>query len=324
MKAETFAWTKEWTDATKQKAKALYEQEVQKLKEAQCKEVRVAILGCEASGKTVFIAAMAHQFQERGKHRFFLECGNRTAINFLGRTWRILASGDWPPPTNMNQLHTAEFVLHDSQSENRHQVMVLDFAGEYYRAVFGDDEPNLEGTVSRQLWDFACKADITLILISLDDFIDSAPHERLEQNEFAPKKIADLAKARGAVFAVVFSKADRFKAELQKHNNNWKTVFAAFLPATHGAHPDAPVFAVSSVNKTIADHGREIPGPDFDSEGYDKLLEWTVDEANKIARHRGRRLWIVKAKIALVVGVLLLMLLRMVTWEMFTSIRPAP
>ena len=299
MKTKTLGPIKEWSNTAIQEAKKIYEKEAKKLKEAQCKEVRVAILGCEASGKTVFITAMAHQFQVRGQHpRFFLECGNKTANNFVSKYWRILESGEWPPATN--QLHNPEFYLHDSQSKGRHQLMVLDFPGEEYRRVFGDDEPNLQSPDGKQLWDFACKADITLILISLDDFIDSLSQQRLGENEFAPKKISDLAKARGAGFAVVFTKAGRFQSVLEEHNKDWKTVFMKFLPATHGAHPGAPVFAVSSVNKTRSDGGREIPGAAFNSEGYDKLLEWTVDEANKIANTRGRGIRIVQAKIALV------------------------
>jgi hypothetical protein len=290
-----------WSAAALAKASALYHEESRKLREAKSTDVRIAILGSEASGKTVFITALAHHFRENMPGRPYLDPANKTANDFLSKNWRLLEDGQWPFATAKNQLHRASFHLHHGQ--HAHPLRLLDFAGEHYRAVFGDDDPDLSSETTSALWQYACEADITLILVSLDDFMDAGPQDRRSENEWAPKKIMDLAKARGAAVAVVFTKADRFRAPLADQAT-WEGVFRHYLPATYGTAPQTRVFPISAVNRTVESDGHEVPAKSFGSEGFEEMLGWVSKQADTILSDRGhdvqtlKRKWLIGAMVA--------------------------
>ena len=96
---------------------------------------KLAIVGCEASGKTVFMSALADLYREA------LVPENAAANHFQRFAARQLRSlRQWPPATNPGKAMELQFSMR-REGETIASFSLLEFGGETFRAAFrGTDE----------------------------------------------------------------------------------------------------------------------------------------------------------------------------------------
>lgn len=232
---------------------------------------KFAIIGCEASGKTVFMSAFCDCF--RGKIVPENAAANRFA-RFATRQLRSLRQ--WPPATPPEKAVELNFSLReDGQSIIR--LGLLEFGGETFRAAFRDseDEPAHKRAVN-DLLAFLGDADFILVLVSLQELFrdpGTTPLEDFERDtesiwvtrgllEFIRDKVPT------AKILIGLSQADRFTRELASSGGPERAL-ATRWPSIRAAAPDIPVLTIASVSATDA-NGR--PSDGFSTEGILPVL----------------------------------------------------
>ena len=115
---------------------------------------RLAIVGCEASGKTVFMSALADLYRDALTPEN--QAANRSA-RLAARQLR--ARREWPPATNPERSAALDFALR-ANGRRLARFSLLEFGGETFRAAFRDDEgaPAHKSAVKRLL-DYLADAD---------------------------------------------------------------------------------------------------------------------------------------------------------------------
>jgi len=232
---------------------------------------KFAIIGCEASGKTVFMSAFCDCF--RGKIVPENAAANRFA-RFATRQLRSLRQ--WPPATPPEKAVELNFSLReDGQSIIR--LGLLEFGGETFRAAFRDseDEPAHKRAVN-DLLAFLGDADFILVLVSLQELFrdpGATPLEDFERDTesiWVTRGLLEFIRSKvpAAKTFLGLSQADRFARELEACGGPERALSTRW-PSIRAAAPDIPILTVASVSATDAD-GRPAEG--FSTEGILPVL----------------------------------------------------
>ena len=127
---------------------------------------RIAIVGCEASGKTVFMSALTDFYPNLVPEN---SASNRFAA-FAHRQLRTLRQ--WPPATNPGRTVALEWSLRDSNGETLAGIFMLEFGGETFRAAFREDEGSSRRQAAvKELMDYLAAADFVILLVSLKELL---------------------------------------------------------------------------------------------------------------------------------------------------------
>lgn len=255
---------------------------------------RIAIIGTEGSGKTVLITTLAKRFSRVSPNGAFLYPLDNNTMRYVERNWLTLCSSEWPAGTPLGQLFELRWSLECGGDSNiRCELRIADAAGQDLRRLFNDDEPASGQNYPSQLQklDAYCKeADIVICLVNLRDFVGEGNPERRLDNEVVIKSaLQRLSTDPARRLCLLFTQIDLHQPILKKYGN-WGRIAETVLPYVHGAHfrkGQAIVRAVASVNKTVttADANkrlRRVPASDFESFGFDGLMDWLVKEVRAI------------------------------------------
>lgn len=222
---------------------------------------RIAIVGCEASGKTVFMSALTDFY-----HNLVPEnsASNRFAA-FAHRQLRTLRQ--WPPATNPGRTIALEWSLRDSKGETLANISMLEFGGETFRAAFREDEGSSRRQAAvKELMDYLSAADFVIILVSLKELlrddvaVADAEFERSTEALWVTRGLIEFIRERlpGAGVVIGLTQADRYRDTLAAGGGP-AAVFAARWPRIRAVAPDFPVVEIASVSATDAD-GRPAEG----------------------------------------------------------------
>jgi len=232
---------------------------------------KFAIVGCEASGKTVFMSAFCDCFN--GKIVPENAAANRFA-RFATRQLRSLR--EWPPATPPEKAVELNFSLRED-GESLIRLGLLEFGGETFRAAFRESEENpAHRRAVNDLLAFLGDADFILVLVSLQELFrdpGAMPLEDFERDtesiwvtrgllEFIRDKVPT------AKVLIGLSQADRFTRELQTSGGPERAL-ATRWPSIHAAAPDIPVLTVASVSAT---DGEGRPAEGFTTDGILPVL----------------------------------------------------
>jgi hypothetical protein len=253
----------------------------------------VAIIGTEASGKTVLITMLAKRFGQANETGLFLNPLDAATLKFVERNYHILSSGDWPPSAPMGQLFNLRWRLEKRGHDHWDcEIRLADSAGQDLRRLFGNDQ-QIESLPDQlqPLAHYCRSSDIVICLVDLGDFIGEKNQMTRVDNEAVIKSaieylISDVSRKRH--LCVLFTQADQFAQERDKCGG-WGNVAKKHLPYVHGAHllnGRVSVGAIAAVadTKVVEVDGTpcRVPVPGFRSDGFESLMEWVSTKAHEV------------------------------------------
>ena len=235
---------------------------------------KIAIVGCQQSGKTVFMAALTDYFQagQRDGQSCWLTPENREAHEFTEQRHREMrVNREWPDAT-WNEPTSLKWSLHLKNGDVK-DVEMLEFSGEVFRAAFKDEGSEAEKSEAvRTLMAYLGDAEFVVVLVALRElFRKDEEGERYQADDIESTwvtrglvKFAKTELRQTASLLLALTQADLYRRELDAFGGP-AGVLKKKLPTIYGLDPNLPVVAVASVSRTT-DGGRR-PAKDYTTDG---------------------------------------------------------
>lgn len=235
---------------------------------------RIAVVGCEASGKTVFMSAMSDFYRpgSAAEHRLCLVPENQSANRFAHYVRRQLRSlRQWPPATNPGKTVALDWTLRDGDRPLV-EIGMLEFGGETFRQAFREEETSTgHKQAVKELLGYLKSADFIVVLVSLRELLrdpGTIPMEEFERDAesmWVTRGLLELIRDRAAGVAAVIglTQADRYRKELADAGGA-KALFAQRWPTIHAVAAELPVVEIASVSGV---DGEGRPEENFRTDG---------------------------------------------------------
>lgn len=255
---------------------------------------KIAIVGCEASGKTVFMSALADHYRPDAEGRPCLVPENSEANHFteFGRR-QMRALRQWPPATNPGKTVEMKWSLRENGRVIA-SIGMLEFGGETFRAAFrGDDEPDQQRAAVTSLLSYLAESDSIILLISIKELLRDPAGRSVEEFErgtesiWVSRGLLEFVRKNLPRAAVVIglTQADRYCDELRQFNGA-RGLLAAKWPTIGAIVGSIPVVEVASVSATDADG---MPAPDYTTDGIVPIMDELFRQQHT-RKPRGNRL----------------------------------
>ena len=234
---------------------------------------RIAVVGCEASGKTVFMSALTDHYRRADAvGGCVLVPENSTANKFAAYLHRSMRQmRQWPAATNPDETRRMAWTLRRG-ADTLAEIEMLEFGGETFRAAFSEDSPpESRRRAVDELLDYLKGADFIVALVSLahvfqePSALDAAAFDRAVEAEWATRELLNFIKKElppTTRIVIGLTQADRFAARLASSGGPAEAL-ANYWPGVRAAAPDVPVLPVASVSATDSD-GLPIEGYNTD------------------------------------------------------------
>ena len=250
---------------------------------------KIAVVGCQASGKTVFTAALADYYRpnQRVNQLCCMTPENANANRFSEMMIHQMRDlHEWPSATNAQRTMSLKWAMRRDR-EVIAQIEMLDFGGEVFRAAFRDDEgtPQNQDAV-RQLVDHLIDANFIVVLVSLAEIARDINHTATDQevvldaeSKWVTRGLLDLLKehqSSGTKVIVALSQADRPEhKQLLEAYGGAKELFEKAWPTVSAVYPDLTVISVASVSSTTMDNR---PADGFKTDGVLSVMKEFVQQ----------------------------------------------
>ena len=231
---------------------------------------RLAIIGCESCGKTVFTSSVADFFSVGNTaHSCCLVPDDADTHDFAERTnHRLRVRRDWPEPTPHDKPQLLKWSVRIDGADVS-KLEMLEFGGRLFRTAF-QNGPTAETPQPEVAWllDALAKSDFIVVAISLRDLMRDRPSAQAAAESEAERaqgskirwltnKALDfvcyqLPKDKGV--AIALTQADAYQEEL-KACGDPAELFRRRWPSVAALYPDVPVLAVSAVGLLLAAFG---------------------------------------------------------------------
>ena len=229
---------------------------------------KIAIVGCQQSGKTVFMASLSDYFRagQRENQSSWLIPENADAHKFTEmRNYEMRVKHEWPDAT-WNAPTSLKWSLHLKNGDTS-DVEMLEFGGEVFRAAFkedGADPQNREA--AEKLVSYLIDAKFVVVLVAMKELFRSEDdHVRYVDEDiestWVTRGLIDFVKKnlpKDVGLLVALTQADLYKKELDEMGGP-VGVLKKKWPMIYALYPNLPVVSVASVSKTTAD-GRPAEG----------------------------------------------------------------
>lgn len=245
---------------------------------------KIAVVGCQASGKTVFTAALADYYRpnQRVNQLCCMTPENANANRFSEMMIHQMRDlHEWPSATNAQRTMSLKWAMRRDRDVIA-QIEMLDFGGEVFRAAFRDDEgtPQNQDAV-RQLVDHLIDANFIVVLVSLAEIARDINHTATDQDvvldaesKWVTRGLLDLLKehqSSGTKVIVALSQADRPEhKQLLETYGGAKELFEKAWPTVSAVYPDLTVISVASVSSTTMDNR---PADGFKTDGVLSVMK---------------------------------------------------
>ena len=229
---------------------------------------KIAVVGCQSSGKTVFMASLSDHFRagQRPGQTCWLIPENSDAHKFTERrNYEMRVLHTWPDATLENPT-SLKWSLRQKNGVQT-DIEMLEFSGEVFRAAFREEGSSPQHKeAAESLVSYLIDADFIVVLVGLNELFRS----RNEDRQILEDDIESVWVTRGLIdfvkknlpprtgLIVALTQADLYKKELEEFGSA-ANVLKARWPMISALYPDLPVVAVASVSKTTAD-GRPADG----------------------------------------------------------------
>lgn len=233
---------------------------------------RMAVVGCEGSGKTVFMAALSDYYRPNSECGVCLVPENSTANRFAAFQQRQMrALHQWPPATNPDKTVRLDWTLRRG-GDTLVDIGMLEFGGETFRAAFrGDGGEEEKASAVKELLSYLSDVDIVVVLVSIKDLmheqgsLSAEEFERDAEALWVTRGILDfVARERPAAGIVIgLTRADQYRAELDAAGGA-AALFSARWPTVGAAAAKIPIVEVASVS-AVDDAG--LPAEGYRTDG---------------------------------------------------------
>ena len=220
--------------------------------------MRLAVVGCEASGKTVFMAALADYYRPDSANGLCLVPENSATNRFSRALVRQMRSlRQWPSATNPDKTVEMEWSLR-SDGETIANIDMLEFGGETFRAVFrGEGGEKMRKQSEKALLDYLAAADSVVVLVSIKELLRDPGSVSIEEFErdteamWVTRGLLDFVREKlpDAGVVIGLTQADRYRGELAAAGGAGK-LFASRWPTIASVAHSIPVVEVASVSAT--------------------------------------------------------------------------
>ena len=220
--------------------------------------MRLAVVGCEASGKTVFMAALADYYRPDNANGLCLVPENSATNRFSRALVRQMRSlRQWPSATNPDKTVEMEWSLR-SDGDIIANIDMLEFGGETFRAVFrGEGGEKMRKQSEKALLDYLAAADSVVVLVSIKELLRDPGSVSIEEFErdteamWVTRGLLDFVREKlpGAGVVIGLTQADRYRGELAAAGGAGK-LFASRWPTIASVAHSIPVVEVASVSAT--------------------------------------------------------------------------
>ena len=259
---------------------------------------KIAVIGLEASGKTVLMSVLAKKLSQTVHHGYFLDPKGVNTIKYTESVWETLQHSDWPPSTPLGEMFnlrwgmrvTPEFSKDGNSYEA--ELHLLDAAGQDMRQLFSYDKQEDTPDYLRPLADYCMQADILLIALNIIDFLGKTvePMRRIE-NQATIKAALDMLQKSNQHVAILFTQMDQYKPIIDKAGG-LESFCKAYLPYIYNAYianSCASLISVAAVNDTIVvkkEDGKLVraPKPNFSSLGLEDVCQWLAGQVVEFSK----------------------------------------
>lgn len=245
---------------------------------------KIAVVGCQASGKTVFMAALADYYRpnQRVNQQCCMTPENANANRFSEMMIHQMRDlHQWPAATNAQRTMHFKWALRRG-SEKICEIEMLDFGGEVFRAAFREDEgtpQNQEAT--RELVNYLIDANFIVVLVSLAELSRDINRTATEQDvvldaesKWVTRGLLNLLKehqSANSEVIIALTQADRPEhRQLLETYDGARGVFEKAWPFVSAVYPDVKVISVASVSNTTMDNR---PAEGFKTDGVLSVMK---------------------------------------------------
>ena len=265
---------------------------------------RISIVGVEGSGKTVLMSVLGVKYVSPNRDGLFLSAVDKDTYMKCSRMVNEMDAGIWPGATLPGTMQDLKWHLMRANSRSGRtprrigDIHFLDFAGEDYKAAFGDGQEKAYAAKSveksvEKLKEHVSQSDVLLVLMNMDDVVvstddDVEARDRKSEVLWLTRSILEYAFRQGVGdFALVFTQKDKYEGYCEK-GVEW--MYRKYLPNVESLFPCLPLFAVSAV-RVRPDHvtGKMVPVPGSDkSDGIDEVLKWMAEKVEQAEKREER------------------------------------
>lgn len=233
---------------------------------------KIAIVGCDSSGKTVFVSALTDFFKagQRIGQACALRAADSVTLNYTNQLHhRMRIQGRWPERTP-DEVEDARRLKWEMVTVNGPltEIEMLDFAGENFRRAFNGQRDNAAYKAAvGQLVDYIAQADYIVITVGLRNMIrrlrpelyegilrSEAEYQRDEEAQWVTtellKLVANKMRTNPLSVVVALTQADQYRQELEDYGA--KGLFAKCWSDIAMFYPNLNVVSVASVDKVTA------------------------------------------------------------------------
>ena len=136
---------------------------------------KIAVVGCQSSGKTVFMAALSDYFRagQRSDQSSWLIPENSDAHKFTERrNYEMRVQHVWPDATLENPT-SLKWSLRQKNGA-RTDIEMLEFSGEVFRAAFREEGSSPQHKeAAEKLVSYLIDADFIVVLVGLNELYRS-------------------------------------------------------------------------------------------------------------------------------------------------------
>ena len=252
---------------------------------------KVAIIGLEASGKTVLMTVLAKKLSQTVHQGYFLDPKGTATIKYIEGVWDTLQHWDWPPSTPPGEMFNLKWSMRitpdfsgDGQSYEA-DVHLVDAAGQDMRQLFGYDDAEDVPSYLRPLADYCMSADILLIALNIKDYVGESDSARRIENQATIKAALDMLQKSNQHVAIIFTQMDQYQSYIDQAGGleNFCKEKLPYIYNSYVANSHNSLISVAAVNDTEIVEKEDgmmvrVPKPNFSSKGLEDVCNWLAGQ----------------------------------------------
>ena len=258
---------------------------------------KIAVIGLEASGKTVLMTVLAKKLSQTFHQGYFLDPKGVATIKYVESVWHTLQNLDWPPSTPPGEMFNLRWGLRVTPEFSKNgktyeaELHLLDAAGQDMRQLFAYDNVEDIPSYLRPLAEYCMQADILLIALNIYDFVGKTiePIRRIE-NQAIIKAALDMMKKSNQHTAIIFTQMDKYQPFIEQ-KGGLESFCKKYLPYIYNAYianSSNTLISVAAVNQSVTVKKEDgelirVPKPNFSSFGLEDVCEWLAKQVIEIS-----------------------------------------